>query len=56
MTETDWTQLGRTPHTGRAAEDGRRSAREAAATRKRERLGEARLHENFEALAQAANA
>jgi hypothetical protein len=41
MTETDWTQLGRTPHTGRTAEDRRRSARKAAATRKRhERLGE----------------
>jgi hypothetical protein len=43
MTETDWTQLGRTPHTGRTAEDRRESAREAAATRKmheRERQGE----------------
>jgi hypothetical protein len=40
MTETDWTQLGTTPHTGRTAEDRKRSAREAAATRKRERLGE----------------
>jgi hypothetical protein len=43
MTETDWTQLGRTPHTGRTAEDRRRSAREAAATRERherERNGE----------------
>ena len=36
MSETDWTQLGRTPHTGRTAEDRRESAREAAATRKRE--------------------
>jgi hypothetical protein len=40
MTETHWTQLGRTPHTGRTAEDRRESAREAAATRKRERLEE----------------
>jgi hypothetical protein len=36
MTETDWTQLGRTPHTGRTEEDRKKSAREAAATRKRE--------------------
>ena len=35
MTETDWRQLGRTPHTGRTAEDRRQSARKAAATRKR---------------------
>ena len=35
VTETDWTELGRTPHTGRTAEDRRRSAREAADTRKR---------------------
>jgi hypothetical protein len=35
MTETDWTQLGRTPHTGRMAEDRRKSARKAAATRRR---------------------
>ncbi len=35
ITETDWTQLGRTPSTGRTAEDRRDSAREAAATRKR---------------------
>lgn len=35
MTETDWTQLGRTPHTGRTAEDRRESARRGAATRKR---------------------
>ena len=35
MTETDWRQLGRTPHTGRTAEDRRESARKAAATRKR---------------------
>lgn len=35
MTETDWTQLGRTPHTGRTAEDRRRSSRKAAATRRR---------------------
>ena len=32
MTETDWKQLGRSPST---AEDRRRSARKAAATRKR---------------------
>ena len=38
MTETDWTQLGRTPHTGRTAEDRRMSARKAAATRKRHAL------------------
>ena len=42
MTETDWTQLGTTPHTGRTAEDRKTSAREAAATRKRDRLGEAK--------------
>ena len=35
MTEMDWTQLGKTPHTGRTAEDSRASARKAAATRKR---------------------
>ena len=35
MTETDWSQLGRTPQTGRTAEDRRVSARKAAATRKR---------------------
>jgi hypothetical protein len=35
MTETDWSQLGRTPHTGRTAEDRRISARKAAATRKK---------------------
>jgi hypothetical protein len=35
MTEENWTQLGRTPNTGRTAEDRRRSARKAAATRKR---------------------
>ncbi|MBV8107617.1 MAG: hypothetical protein JO223_23955 [Hyphomicrobiales bacterium] len=34
MTETDWTQLGKTPATGRTAEDRRESARKAAATRK----------------------
>jgi hypothetical protein len=38
MTETDWTQLGRTPHTGRTAEDRKKSARKAAATRKRNEL------------------
>jgi hypothetical protein len=35
MTETDWAELGRRPHTGRTAEDRRKSARKAAATRKR---------------------
>src|SRR6516162_1998470 len=35
MSETEWTQLGRTPSTGRTAEDRRESARKAAATRKR---------------------
>ena len=35
MTQTDWTQLGKTPHTGRTAEDRAKSARKAAATRKR---------------------
>jgi hypothetical protein len=35
ITETDWTQLGRTPHTGRTAADRRNSARKAAATRKK---------------------
>src|SRR5208337_1024203 len=40
MTETDWTQLGRTPHTGRTAEDRRKSARKAAATRKGRERGE----------------
>jgi hypothetical protein len=39
MTETKWTQLGRTPHTGRTAEDRKKSARKAAATRKRQRTG-----------------
>jgi hypothetical protein len=35
ITETDWKELGRSPSTGRTAEDRRRSARQAAATRKR---------------------
>jgi hypothetical protein len=35
MTETDWTQLGRAPHTGRTAADRRASARRTTATRKR---------------------
>jgi len=35
MTETDWHQLGRTPHTGRTAEDREISARKAAATRRK---------------------
>jgi hypothetical protein len=34
MTEAEWTQLGRTPSTGRTAENRRESARKAAATRK----------------------
>jgi hypothetical protein len=38
MAETDWRQLGRTPHTGRTAADRRKSARKAAATRKRHEL------------------
>ncbi len=33
-TETDWTQLGRSPHTGRTAKDRKKSAHKAAATRK----------------------
>ena len=40
LIETDWTQLGRTPHTGRTAENRERSAREAAAARERKRLRE----------------
>jgi hypothetical protein len=41
MTETNWTELGRIPHTGRTADDRRRSARKAAVTRrKHERQGE----------------
>ena len=35
MTETDWRELGRTPGAGRTAEDRRKSAREAAATRRK---------------------
>ena len=35
MTETDWTQLGRAPHTGRTAAERKISARKAAVTRKR---------------------
>jgi len=34
MTETKWSQLGRAPSTGRTAEDRKKSARKAAATRK----------------------
>jgi hypothetical protein len=34
MTEGDWTELGKTPRTGRTAEDRKESARKAAATRK----------------------
>ncbi len=37
MTETDWRQLGRTPSTGRPAEDRKEAAREAAAARKKAR-------------------
>ncbi len=33
--ESDWRELGRSPSTGRTAADRRRSARKAAATRKR---------------------
>jgi len=33
MTETDWRELGRTPRTGRTAEDRKESARKAAETR-----------------------
>jgi hypothetical protein len=39
MTETDWRQLGRTPRTGRTAEDRRESAHEAAATRRKHEEG-----------------
>ena len=35
MGETNWKQLGSTPRTGRTAEDRRKSARKAAATRKK---------------------
>jgi hypothetical protein len=35
MNESHWRKLGRSPSTGRTAEDRRRSARKAAATRKR---------------------
>jgi hypothetical protein len=35
MSETDWTQLGKAPRTGRTAPDRRKSARKAAATRKK---------------------
>ena len=38
MTETDRTQLGRTPRTGRTADDRKKSARKAAATRKKHEL------------------
>jgi hypothetical protein len=38
LTETDWTQLGKTPHTGRTAADRRKSARKGTATRKRHEL------------------
>jgi hypothetical protein len=38
MNETDWRQLGRTPRTGRTAEDRQKSARKAAGARnKKER-------------------
>lgn len=35
MTEANWHELGKTPSTGRTAEDRSRSARQAAATRKK---------------------
>lgn len=35
MTETDWSQLGRTPSSGRTAKDRSESAEKASATRKR---------------------
>src|SRR5215469_10688449 len=35
MSKTQWKELGRSPSTGRTAEDRKRSARKAAATRKR---------------------
>ena len=35
MTESNWHELGSRPHTGRTAEDRRRSAEEAAETRER---------------------
>jgi hypothetical protein len=37
MTESDWTELGKRPSTGRTAADRRASARKAAATRKKRR-------------------
>ena len=33
MSETHWSELGRSPRTGRTAEDRKKSARKAAATR-----------------------
>jgi hypothetical protein len=39
MTETDWTQLGRSPHTGRTAEDRKESARKGAAARRKSERG-----------------
>jgi hypothetical protein len=35
LTETDWRKLGKTPSTGRTAEDRRKSARKGAETRKK---------------------
>ena len=35
MAEKDWTELGRTPGTGRTSEDRKRSARKAPPTRRR---------------------
>ena len=35
MTDTDWTQLGKAPKTGRTAGDRSQSARKAAATRRK---------------------
>ncbi len=37
LSEADWQQLGRTPRTGRTAEDRRIAARKGAATRERRR-------------------
>jgi hypothetical protein len=39
MSESEWTDLGKRPSTGRTAADRRASARKAAATRKRRRSG-----------------
>jgi hypothetical protein len=39
LSETNWKALGRAPSTGRTAQDRKRSARQAAATRKQHELG-----------------